>query len=57
MERERQPGTETADPAEGRRDDDPATTDTPHHPEQPGTKTLPPAEGGDDTSGTGRPAR
>lgn len=55
MEQDRQPGTKTADPAEGKRDD--APTQTPQHPEQPGTQTQAPAEGGDDTSGSTRPTR
>lgn len=50
MERDEQPGTKTADPAEGKRDDAP---DAPvMQPEQPGTKTQPPAEGADNASGT-----
>lgn len=49
MERDEQPGTKTADPAEGKRDDVP---DAPvAQPEQPGTKTQAPAEGADDASG------
>ena len=50
MERDEQPGTKTADPAEGKRDDAP---DAPvMQPEQPGTKTQSPAEGADNASGT-----
>ncbi len=54
MEQDRQPGTETADPAEGKRDDSP--TEPVAHPQQPGTMTQPPAEGGDDADGAGRSA-
>jgi len=52
MERDEQPGTKTADPAEGKRGNEPGTPDAPMaQPEQPGTKTQAPAEGADDASG------
>lgn len=55
MEQDRQPGTRTADPAEGVRDD--APTEPVPQPEAPGTMTQPPAEGSDDADGAARPPR
>jgi hypothetical protein len=49
-----QPGTETRDPAEGKRTDH---SDEPNADiaAQPGTKAAPPAEGGDNVSGAEQP--